>query len=148
MYIKEILERVKIACTNISDTDPGVWHTSEWNICSHIRQRLLNEFSGYNIDVELIKNDGRRPDIVIHRRGNNLENLVVFQVKIDPSKKDINDDLEKIRNTFFNAPYFYKFGIFISIGKLPDSLPKFDSKKIGILEVYGWREMDSEGNLI
>jgi len=138
MNIEEIKEKVSSACKHISDTDSGIWHTTEWNICSHL-QTVLNEvFSEYDVDVELIKYDGRRPDIVIHKRGNNSDNLIVFQAKKNPTMKDIRDDLNKITETFFEDPYFYKFGILISIGRLPDNLPDFDKDKIGIIEVYGW----------
>lgn len=138
MNIEEIKEKVRSACKQISDTEPGVWRTTEWNICSHLQNQLNKIFSNYNVDVELIKHDGRRPDIVIHKRGNNSDNFIVFQVKKDPSTKDIQEDLDKINETFFNDPYYYKFGMFISIGELPKTLPKFDAKKIGIVEVYGW----------
>ncbi|HMO77707.1 MAG TPA: hypothetical protein PKA42_02320 [Candidatus Paceibacterota bacterium] len=138
MNINEILEKVKVVCKNISDNDSGIWHTSEWNICSHIQSGLVYAFPEYNLDVELIKHDGRRPDIVIHHRGNNTDNLVVFQVKIRPTAKDLQDDMDKINETFFAEPYNYKFGVLISIGQLPKKLPEFDKGKVGILEVYGW----------
>ena|SRR3989344_4437048 len=116
----------------------------EWNICHHLAGELENQFSEYNIDIELIKHDGRRPDIVIHHRGVNMNNLVVFQVKKNPSRRDIEEDLTKINETFFSEPYNYRYGIFISVGKLPGSLPDFNQTKIRILEVYGWREMTRE----
>ena len=148
MNIEEIKERVGYACKHISDTKPEVWYTTEWNICSHLRSFLDEAFSDYDVDVELVKRDGRRPDIVIHDRGNNLNNLIVFQAKKNPNAKDIQEDLDKIKETFFAAPYFYKFGIFISIGKLPGVLPEFDVEKIGIIEVYGWALDQREDNNI
>jgi hypothetical protein len=138
MNIEEILKKVHSVCKYISDNDSSVWNTSEWNICSHIQHRLKDEFSDYDIDVELIKHNRRRPDIVVHKRGNNTDNFIVFQVKKDPTLKDVQDDLDKINNTFFKKPYCYKLGIFISIGKLPIPLPKFNTDKIGIIEVHGW----------
>jgi len=144
MNIAGIIEKTRDACKHISDNESGIWHTTEWNICSHLQSRLNEVFSGYNVDVELIKNDGRRPDIVIHQRGSNSDNLVVFQAKKNPSTKDIQEDLDKISETFFGNPYFYKFGVLISIGKLPDPLPDFDKSKIGIVEVYGWIRDESE----
>ena len=138
MNIEKIKNKSRLACKKISDTESGIWSTSEWNICSHIQNNLNEIFLDYNVDVELIKKDRRRPDIVIHKRGNNLDNLVAFQVKKNPSTKDIQDDLAKINETFFKGPYFYKFGIFISIDKLPNIIPEFDHSKIGIVEVYGW----------
>jgi len=144
MTIKDVIERTRDACKYISDNEPGIWQTTEWNICSHLQTRLNEVFSEYNVDVELVKHDGRRPDIVIHQRGNNSDNLVVFQAKKNPNIKDIQEDLDKIKETFFEDPYFYKFGVLISIGKLPDPLPDFDKSKIGIVEVYGWMLDESE----
>jgi len=137
MDIKEILKKVRLACQYISDNNSSVWHTNEWNICSHLRSRLEEEFTGYDVDVELVKEDGRRPDIIVHRRGDNSDNLIVFQAKIDPTLKDLQEDLKKINETFFQEPYLYKFGVFISIGEYPKPLPNFDLTRIGIMEVYG-----------
>jgi hypothetical protein len=138
MNIEQIKNKSMLACKKISDTESSIWYTTEWNICSHIQNNLNKMFLEHSVDVELIKKDRRRPDMVIHKRGNNLDNLVVFQVKKNPSTDEIKKDLDKIRETFFNEPYSYKFGVFISVGKLPDTLPSFDINKIGIIEVYGW----------
>lgn len=138
MNIEDILEKIRTVCKHISDTDSVVWNTPEVNICSHLRSGLALVFSEYDVDVELRKNDGRRPDIVIHHRGDNTDNLVVFQVKINPSAKDLQDDLDKIKKTFFAEPYNYKFGILVSVGELPNRLPEFDKDKVGILRVHGW----------
>ncbi len=138
MEIQEILNKTTLACKQISDTEPEIWKTTEWNICSHLQSKLNEMFSKHNVDVELIKNDRKRPDIAIHKRSNHSDNLVVFQAKKNPKTKDLQEDLDKINETFFKDPYFYKFGILISIGKLPNVLPDFDKSKIGIVEVYGW----------
>jgi len=144
MNIVDIIEKTRDACKHISDNESGIWRTTEWNICSQLQSQLNEVFSEYNVDVELIKHDGRRPDIVIHQRGNNSDNLVVFQAKKNPSTNDIQEDLDKINETFFGDPYFYKFGVLISVGKLPDPLPDFDKSKIGIVEVCGWILYESE----
>ena len=137
MSIEEVKEKTRLVCKHLSDTEHGIWRTSEWNICSHIQSGLNEVFSEYAVDVELIKHDGMRPDIVIHQRGENENNLVVFQVKKNPSAQDLQDDLNKINETFFSEPYEYEFGMLISIGELPTYLPEFDKAKVGILEVYG-----------
>lgn len=142
--IEEVFERVRAAAKNISDNQSEVWHMTEWNICHHLANALGQEFGDYKIDVELIKIDGRRPDIVIHHRGGHENNLVVFEVKKNPTTVAVAEDLNKIRDTFFNEPYKYRYGIFISIGKLPNPLPEFDIERIRVLEVYGWREMTQE----
>ncbi len=147
MHIKEIVEKTRETLKEISDNQRSVWSTTEWNICHHIACKLKERFKHYNVDVELQKIDGRRPDIVIHKQGDNENNLVVFQVKKFPSTQKIKDDINKIKETFFGKRYLYKFGIFISIGKLPKQLPKFDLKRICIIEIYGWKITSTENHL-
>lgn len=78
------------------------------------------EFDGYNIDREYNKNrhdqkrlqhrDNKpvRPDIIIHKRGDNSDNLVVIELK----KKGRGSDLERVRD-FTNDPVLcFKFGIY------------------------------------
>jgi len=142
--IDEAQELTRQAAKAISDTQPEVWGMPEWNICHHLANELAKKFEGFNLDVELRKQDGRRPDIVVHQRGHNENNLIVFQVKIKPSTASIQEDLDKIRNTFFQEPYSYKYGIFLSVGKLPDPLPELDKSRIRIVEVYGWARMTNE----
>lgn len=139
MTLDEIVNKTREAIQKISDTNSPIWHTTEWNICHHIATNLKDSFTDFDIDVELEKIDRRRPDIVVHRRGNNENNLVVFQIKKHPSIQEIRDDIKKINETFFQKPYLYKFGIFVSVGQLPKPLPKFDQNKIKIVEVYGWK---------
>jgi len=137
--IDEVFEISINAVKAISDNNGLIWRTTEWNICHHLACNLQKEFPDFHVDIELKKSDKKRPDIVIHERENNERNLVVFQVKKKPSSKDISEDFRKIRQTFFNNFYHYKFGIFISIGKLPKKLPRFNKNKIRIIEVDGWK---------
>ncbi len=142
--LEEISQLVQKALESISDSSTGIWHTTEWNICHHIANALTEQFGDFDIDVELRKEDGRRPDIVIHKRGDNSNNLAIFQVKKNPSMQDIESDVKKIEETFFGDPYNYAYGIFISIGKLPGNLPKFDKERVSIQQVYGWKSMTAE----
>jgi len=139
MTLDEIVNKTRKAIQKISDTNSAIWHTTEWNICHHLACKLAKEFNDFDVDVELEKIDLRRPDIVIHKRGNNENNLVIFQVKKRPLLLGIKTDIKKIEDTFFIKPYKYCYGIFISIGELPKKLPVFDIDRIRIIEVYGWK---------
>jgi hypothetical protein len=138
MDLSTITSRIREAIKEISDTDSGVWHTVEQNICSHIVDRMRVRFADFDVDVELRKETGHRPDIVVHRRGVQDHNLVAIEVKKRPSAAEVNHDLEKISSIFFGEPYKYRFGLFISIGPLPAQLSPFDQSRIGIIEVDGW----------
>ncbi len=142
--IQEVQDLVHQVTKSISDNQPELWHLPELNICHHMAKELEKIFEGFNVDVELIKDDRRRPDIVIHQRGHHRNNLVVFQVKKNPTLRQVEEDLFKIRDTFFREPYSYKYGIFISVGKLPEPLPQFDQSKVRMIQVYGWAEMTEE----
>lgn len=132
-----ITQLVYESVKNISNSQSDVWKTNEWNICHHLAIEISKKFTEYSVDIEPVKDDRRRPDIVIHKRGTHDNNLVAFQVKIRPSIKDIEEDLKKIKETFFREPYNYKYGLIISIGRLPNPLPEFDDLKIKFIEVYG-----------
>lgn len=142
--LKEVSKQVQKSLESISNLNPGIWHTTEWNICHHIANALSEQFGNFDIDIELRKKDGRRPDIVIHEQGNNSKNLVAFQVKKNPNIQDIKTDIKKLEETFLRDPYNYSYGIFISIGKLPDNLPEFDKERINIQQVYGWKLITNE----
>ena len=137
MTLEEATNKIILAIKYISDNTPIVWSRNELLICGRIKEALHKQFPEYDVDVEPIKDDRRRPDIVIHKLGQQDNNLVAFQVKKNPNTKDIAEDIKKIIETLFRSPYFYKYGVFISIGKLPDGLPEFDRDKISIIEVYG-----------
>lgn len=145
MLINEVLNKTTEVLKKVSDTDSSIWRTTEWNICHHIASRLKENFPNYDVDIELIKNNRRRPDIVIHKRGNNKDNLVVFQVKKAPKIQDIKNDIKKINETFFKKPYLYKFGFLISVGEIPiqiselfKKLPKFNLDRMRIITISGY----------
>lgn len=139
LSFEEIISKIVLALQKISDTNSSIWQLNEVSICSRVASNLREIFQGYDVDIELQKHNARRPDIVIHKLGTNEKNLVVFQVKKRPSVKDIKEDLAKINETFFSEPYCYKYGIFISVGKLPKELPDFSIDRIRFIQVYGFK---------
>ncbi len=95
-------------------------------------ETILNQNSDlyYNIDIEYNKNDESlkkvvinarereiRPDIIVHVRGPNDNNLIAFQCKKKYNKTTHKEDLDKIEG-LLNEPYNYKFGC--SIHYLPN----------------------------
>lgn len=141
MNIKELKDKVFEVLDSITDNDPGTWDTPELNICSHIRALLAEKFPKYNVDVELPKENRMRPDICIHIRDNQEGNLAAFEVKIKPTLKQIESDLKKITDVYFNEPYFYKFGVFICVKSgIPGKLPYYDQDKIAIFTINGYGE--------
>jgi len=76
----------------------------------------------YNIDCEYNRNkedikennDAKpfKPDIVIHERKENDNNLLCIEIK---KNNDSDDDKIKVINAIENKDYGYKFGMFINI---------------------------------
>jgi len=89
-------------------------------------ERFLSEYGGeYSVDLEYDKNyndpkkigndenkniKAIRPDIIIHERETNDNNLIAFEIKKNYTDKH---DLKKIKELFRN-PYNYKYGCLIS----------------------------------
>lgn len=88
------------------------------------------KFSGYDIDMEYNRHkagkkelpdwpNGAYPDLIVHRRGNDIDNLLIIEFKKwDSSKKDIEEDLKKLEE-FVNCrgEYSYKYGASIIFAK-------------------------------
>ena len=86
--------------------------------------RRDEQLKKYNLDNEYNRNikqpkllpyhiRGVYPDLIIHKRGNNRNNLMIMECKTEWNN-DIEDDLDKI-NYFVNSEgrYKYKYGISI-----------------------------------
>lgn len=60
------------------------------------------------------------PDIIVHKRGNNDDNLIVIEVKPwwnDKSKAFIKDENKLAYLTNYNNQYKYKYGFSLIINK-------------------------------
>lgn len=78
-----------------------------------------SNFSDFDIDVEYNRNgndikripsrpNGSFPDLIIHKRGVNTDNLLVVEFKTEWSNQTQQDDVKKIRD-FMNKEGKYKF---------------------------------------
>ena len=111
----------------------GGHHVSERSIAHKLGCYLSNLINEYNVDCEFNRNldavkkigkDDVIPDIVIHKRGSNKDNLVVIEVKPwwNHKKEDfINDENKLLYLTDSNYQYKYKYGLSLIIkGKTDD----------------------------
>ena len=107
-------------------------HFPEFNVdCEYNRyenyiKRIRNEQDRFreitnlsNIELaELIwenkEADTIYPDIIVHKRGNQDNNLLVIEVKKTSNPKSGNSDKEKIEE-LMSPPYNYTFGLFLRI---------------------------------
>jgi len=100
--------------------------------------RFDSEFAKYNLDNEYNRNigevkqlpeheNGVYPDLILHKRGNNDDNILVIEVKTWWNQ-DISEDIKKLQVfTDSTGKYKYKFGLSITIGKYKPKLIWFEN---------------------
>lgn len=100
--------------------------------------RCDSEFAKYNLDNEYNRNidevkqlpkheNGVYPDLILHKRGNNDDNMLVIEIKTwwNP---DIRADIEKLQAfTDSTGKYKYRFGLSITIDKYKPKLIWFEN---------------------
>jgi len=140
-------ETVKERYENFETASSNSRSTQERNFCYEFYCQMRNiqksgkfEFlkNPKRIDAEIIKTDNpsqkihrKQPDIIIHILGNNVDNLLVMEVKrIDAPNKNIKYDLEKLKDFIEDEQLKYKYGILLIFGK------KFSSDINKIKGVY------------
>ena len=87
---------------------------SERSITHHLANYLQHEFEGWHVDVEYnrdcheikrlsnlpeVKSDKVFPDIIVHRRGTNDDNLLVVEVKKTGCGHDLEDEKKLVEFT-------------------------------------------------
>ncbi len=92
---------------------------TEWNLGHHYANEVSKYMPFLNHDVDLIKpNEGdKRPDIVFHKRGTNLFNFLVIELKRDGYANEINlsEDFKKVKTFWMGNDLKYRFGASIGI---------------------------------
>ncbi|MDC7286987.1 hypothetical protein NXH76_04175 [Blautia schinkii] len=77
----------------------------------------------YNRDIEGIKRldyrpNGCYPDLILHKRGSNESNILIIECKgWWAGKKDIDDDIDKIKGFLQSDRYKYMLGLLIIFNK-------------------------------
>ena len=108
---------------------------NERTISHKLAEYLQQEFSSLFVDCEYNRHDGLTkildvptnsvgwddvdsktvfPDIVVHKRGTDEENLLVIEIKKSNNRVEHQFDINKLR-AFTSEPYNYKFGLFLEI---------------------------------
>lgn len=86
------------------------------------------------------------PDIIVHKRGNNDDNLLIIEMKKDSSREDNKRDLEKLRAFKRELNYCFAFHLILGIQakilkselKINNRQPRIISEETGRLgdEIY------------
>jgi len=105
-----IKRRIKQCIEKIYEYDSDLFDRNNYEvmISSKLAQYLFIEFKEYDVDCEYNKhinqekgvkelNQNIRPDIIIHRRGTDEDNLVYIEIKTDHNKESRTSDYNKIK---------------------------------------------------
>jgi hypothetical protein len=129
MNIDEIIRRLQHCLSKLysDDYDLIERHNYEVTISAKIAQYLFLEFKEYDVDCEYNKhldddkhsselNKNIRPDIVIHQRGTDDNNLVCIEIKKFKNNSDRSIDINKVRTlSKLDGEYHYKLGVFLDL---------------------------------
>lgn len=144
MEFIELQNKVKVALKKFLSEDKFLLkkNLNERTITHKLAEYLQKEFSHWNVDIEYNRNidkvkklhvhgtnettwgnsDAQTifPDIIIHNRGNNKNNLLIIEAKKSNNPDQGNFDKEKLIE-LAKSPFLYKFGLFILFSIEPNS---------------------------
>lgn len=122
----DVKEKLKTALDKLYRMDGSLlaWHCSERAIVFRLSMYLAQVFEAEGLDVDCEYNRSRKslkslrgracnfPDVIVHRRGTNDNNVLVVEVKTAFHVKDegLERDACKLRGFTCEPPYFYRHG--------------------------------------
>lgn len=114
--LKEAVEVLKIEEDRRGKFESKTGQT-EWNLAGHLATILHGLFPLFDCDIDITKQnyECKRPDIIIHKRGNHTENLLVIEVKFNGKESELKSDKEKIQGDWFREPLKYQFGSVVDL---------------------------------
>lgn len=105
-------------------------HVHEQSITAKFMYYLTPLFPHFNVDCEYNREgiqpkkacDGslRRPDVIVHKRGNNKQNLLVIEVKTHGHKNQVEEDKSKMRE-MLDEPKSYQYAFMMIVNCGPGS---------------------------
>jgi len=98
----------------------SITHQTEWNLGHQLAYELQKDtfLSRFDCDLDIVKTnfDNRRPDIIFHKRGDNKYNFLVVELKYNKEKKELDEDMQKIKDNWFQCPLQYDYGAVVNLG--------------------------------
>ena len=136
MKIDVIKRRIRHCIDKIYENDSDLFDRNNYEvtISNKLAQYLFIEFKEYDVDCEYNKhinkekenkelNKNIRPDIIIHRRGTDENNLLYIEIKTDHNRESRTFDYDKIKAmTKQNSEYKYSLGLFIDFNRDKEKL--------------------------
>ena len=110
-YIQRRIPKLNVDCEYNRDATQGNYRPKMLDVPT--KEELHEVIERHSLD-EVIS-ISTYPDIIVHRRGNNAENLLIVEVKKRNSSVEFDHDYKKLRAFTDNEanPYHYRYGVFI-----------------------------------
>ena len=120
--VEELLEKAaECLFSNQSDiyVSTPESNVTEWAVAHHYANEISKLLPGYACDVEARKTQsGERPDIIIHRRGEHVNNFLVVEIKLRRERESVEDfdpaDKSKIKGRLSPGKLRYTFGALVN----------------------------------
>lgn len=134
-FDKDLIEIfLRKAVENLFENEPDIYEITEisimteWNLCHHLAIQLQQFFPEYDCDIEIIKPyyNRKRPDIILHHRGNHKNNFLVVEAKKD-DEEGFEEDKDKMQKNWFKHPLSYKFGAVVNFKGLAAEIEVFEN---------------------
>ena len=136
MNLDVIKRRILHCIEKIYENDSDLFDRNNYEvtISSKLAQYLFIEFKEYDVDCEYDKhinqekynnelNQNIRPDIIIHKRGIDENNLVYIEIKTDHNRESRTFDCDKTKvMTKQDSEYKYSVGLFIDFNRDKEKL--------------------------
>ncbi len=130
MEVANIKEKVNIALDILYSNDYYLIENNlhEQSISHKLAEYLQILFKEYNIDCEFNRRETTdvkkatlsdneehiiKPDIIIHKRGTQRDNLLIIEIK-KGIENEVNNDIEKLKSMTGDG-YGYKLGLFLEL---------------------------------
>jgi len=123
MESDELSKTLNLAVQNLFQNQPNIFeftsetNQTEWSLAHHLANEIHRFFPELDCDLDVTKAnyDNRRPDIIFHKRGTHENNFLVIELKKDGGTRELEDDINKIREHWFSHPLSYQFGSVIDL---------------------------------
>lgn len=115
IILKKALDNLYKAQPDLNEFSSETNQT-EWNLAHHYANEIIKFFPGYSCDLDVIKRNlnNKRPDIIIHKRGVNTNNLLVIELKKNGRRNAIEFDIDKIKSDWFGEHLNYNYGAVVN----------------------------------
>jgi hypothetical protein len=132
----DVIKRNILHCIDkIYENDYALFERNNYEvtISCKLAQYLFVEFKKFDVDCEYNKhidqekynselNQNIRPDIIIHKRGTDEDNLVYIEIKTDHNRELRTFDYEKIKSmTKQDGEYKYSLGLFVDFNRIKEN---------------------------